>query len=66
MLIKIMAMIKEIIIKNKLYDDEMLFNVLYLDFKKAFSRVSHGKLVYKSNDFNSVGKLNSCLDSFSK
>ena len=49
---------------TRLYDEGLPFDVLYLDFCKAFDSVPHGRLSYKLFKYGITGKLNAWLEDF--
>ena len=49
---------------TRLYDNGLPFDVLYLDFRKAFDSVPHARLVYKLYKIGIIGKLNVWIEDF--
>ena len=49
---------------TKWYDDGLAFDVLYLDFRKAFDSVPHARLIYKLRRYGICGKLCNWIEDF--
>ena len=49
---------------TRLYDEGLPFDVLYLDFRKAFDSVPYARLLYKLRKCGITGKLNGWIEDF--
>jgi hypothetical protein len=49
---------------TRLYDEGLPFDILYLDFRKAFDSVPHVRLIYKLYKYGIIGKLSSWIENF--
>ena len=47
-----------------LYDEGLSFGLSHLDFRKAFKKLPHGRLICKLQKYSIVGKLNIWMNDF--